>query len=74
MWVCFAIFAVAIISPVAVYVYTFGKELSNDHSRWAEMGAAMSGIYSPLIALLALAVLSFQLVAQRYLNKHILDQ
>ena len=63
-----------LLAPIAVYVFTFGHHLSNNHTLWAEMGSAMSGIYSPLLAVLALIVVLGQLRSQIEINKHQIDQ
>jgi len=65
---------IIIIAPMALYIRTFGNELSDSHPRWAEMGAAMSGIYSPIIALLALMFLIMQVRLQNQINRHQYDQ
>ena len=51
--------------PAGVYLATFGPTLSNEHSRWAEFGAAMAGIYAPVVALLALAIWRQQVLLQQ---------
>jgi len=48
--------------------------LSTEHSQWAEFGSIFSGIYSPLIALVALLILAIQLLIQRSMSKHQHDQ
>lgn len=63
-----------LLSPVVVYTRTFGDTLSHDHSRWAEMGSAMSGIYGPILAVLGFAVLALQLQLQQQQTKHMYDQ
>lgn len=60
--------------PTIVYIATFGMTISANHSRWGEMGSAMSGIYSPIFSLLALIVLIAQSRAQTQINKHQFDQ
>jgi hypothetical protein len=55
---------VAILSPIAVYLFIFGGSISTDHGRWAEFGSAIGGIYSPLVALLTLVVLLKQVQLQ----------
>lgn len=62
-----------LVAPIAVYIATFGTVISDSHIRWGEMGSAMSGIYSPLIALLALVVVIRQLQAQYRMNEHQID-
>lgn len=54
--------------PIAVYIFTFGHHISPDHSRWAEMGSAMGGVYTPILSTLTLAVLLSQLLVQRKAN------
>jgi hypothetical protein len=65
---------VLLAAPIWAYVHTFGPELSHNHTRWAEMGSAMSGIYGPLLALLGFVVLAFQSVLQQQTTKHMFDQ
>jgi len=64
----------AIAGPVFVYLYVFGTEISTIHTRWAEFGSAIGGIYSPLIALLTLGVLAQQVRLQAQMNAHESDQ
>jgi hypothetical protein len=69
------IFLVAAISaPVTVYLWIFGEKISSDHTRWAEFGSAIGGIYSPIVALLALIVLLRQVELQAQMNVHEFDQ
>ena len=60
--------------PLLVYVYQFGTSLSIEHSQWSEFGSFFSGIYSPLIALVALLILGMQLIIQRSMSKQQHDQ
>lgn len=64
----------ALFAPIAVYVSKFGITISQDHQRWGEMGSAMSGIYSPLLAFLALLVVYRQVKSQSRFNEHEVDQ
>ncbi|HJV68879.1 hypothetical protein, partial [Ideonella sp.] len=73
-WPVTLLVIVALLTPIAVYVWTFGTELSHDHSRWSEMGSAMSGIYTPILTLLTLAVLVAQVQLQASMNRHTFDQ
>ncbi|HAF02126.1 MAG TPA: hypothetical protein DCG63_12660 [Methylophilaceae bacterium] len=52
------------ISPIFLYIYTFGWHITNDHQRWGEMGSAFSGIYTPLLSILTLVVLVVQIRIQ----------
>ncbi|WP_338415538.1 hypothetical protein [uncultured Sphaerotilus sp.] len=60
--------------PLVVYMYVFGAKLSSNHTQWAEFGSAIGGIYSPLVALLTLAVLAKQVTLQAQMNVHESDQ
>lgn len=51
---------VALLAPVAFYAYQFGPAISSDHTRWAEMGNAVAGMYAPIIGCLTLLLLWFQ--------------
>lgn len=64
----------ALVAPIATYVYIFGSSITDNHSRWAEMGSAMSGIYAPLLAVLTLVVLAAQYNLQRAFNTHSRDR
>jgi hypothetical protein len=66
--------ATALVFPLVVYVATFGASLSASHARWAEFGSAMSGIYSPIVAIATLLVLLMQVRLQRQVNDHQYDQ
>lgn len=66
---------VVFLSPILFYVCQFGAfGLSNNHSKWAEVGSFFSGIYSPFIAFFALVVLICQVISQNQINKHYYDQ
>jgi hypothetical protein len=73
-WLITLLILSALVAPLAIYVWTFGPELSREHPRWAEMGSAMSGIYTPILALLTLAVLAAQVRLQASMNRHTFDQ
>jgi hypothetical protein len=64
----------AIAAPVVMCLLIFGATISNDHTRWAEFGSAIGGIYAPLVALLALMVLIKQVALQTQMNTHEFDQ
>jgi len=59
-----------VLTPIMLYVKVFGTTLSTDHSRWAEFGSAIGGIYAPVAALLTLAVLLVQVTLQKQFNQH----
>lgn len=59
-----------IATPIIVYVLVFGVKLSTDHSRWAEFGSIIGGIYAPFIALFTLVLLRKQVVLQGQLYVH----
>lgn len=63
-WIALLIFLI-LATPIAVYVYTFGARIYDHESAWATMGAAMSGLYGPIVSVLTLAVLLIQVQLQR---------
>lgn len=73
-WAIIIFVLVLLFLPVILYINVFGGELSQDHSRWSEFGSAMGGIYSPIVALLTLAVLVVQLYIQRKMHVHEIEQ
>ena len=62
--ISFFILLLIFLTPVLVYVATFGASLSRSHSIWSEFGSVMSGIYAPIIAMTTLLVLLAQLGLQ----------
>ena len=73
-WIAFGLVAAILLVPVAVYIYTFGFTVTSDHGRWSEMGSAMAGIYTPILAVLTLLVLLAQVGLQEKMNRHTFDQ
>jgi hypothetical protein len=69
-----AIALALLVAPIGVYIYKFGWEVTDSHSRWGEMGSAMSGLYTPILSLLTLWVLAAQVRLQGEMNKHAFDQ
>ena len=53
----FLIALIILISPIAIYSYQFGFGIWGAHEDWSRMGSALGGLYSPIIALLTLALL-----------------
>ena len=62
------------LAPLVVYGVIFGPGLAKDHTRWAEFGSAMAGIYAPIVALTTLVVLARQTRLQAQINNHQYDQ
>lgn len=69
-----ALIVMLLIAPALVYIATFGSNISSNHTRWGEMGSAMSGIYTPILSILTLLVLIAQARLQNQINKHEFDQ
>lgn len=67
-WVIIVFVLVLLFSPIALYMKTFGGELSQDHSRWSEFGSAIGGIYAPILGFITLVVLTRQLSLQKQMN------
>jgi hypothetical protein len=65
---------VLLVLPIFTYVYIFGTDFSTNHTRWAEMGSAMSGIYGPLLTYFTLFMITRQVLLQQETNKHMYDQ
>jgi hypothetical protein len=61
-------------APITAYATIFGFSISADHQRWAEFGSAMAGIYAPIVAITALAVLLAQVRLQSQINIHQFNQ
>ncbi|MBL0651350.1 hypothetical protein [Aeromonas caviae] len=67
-WFIIVVVLVLLFSPVVLYVSKFGGDLSQDHSRWAEFGSAIGGIYAPILGFITLVVLIRQLYLQKQMN------
>jgi hypothetical protein len=64
-WLIMIVVLLAMMLPLVVYMWKFGFVVSSDHVRWSEMGSAMSGIYAPILSLLTLVVLGYQVFLQK---------
>jgi hypothetical protein len=60
-----AIISAILVSPIAIYVGQFGIGVWGSHSAWAEMGSAIGGIYTPILTLMMLIVISRQVDLQQ---------
>jgi len=63
-----------LMAPLVVYICRFGFHPSANHVKWAEMGTTLSGMYTPILALLTLLVFFGQLRLQLEINTHQQDQ
>ena len=70
----YAIGIAILVAPICVYLWKFGLQLSADHGRWGEFGSAMSGIYTPILAIATLAILLMQVSLQKQVHDHDVDQ
>jgi len=59
----------ALILPVVLYISTFGFSISDSHTRWAEMGSAMAGIYVPILSFITYLVLNNQTKIQSEMHQ-----
>jgi hypothetical protein len=60
-----AIIYAILVSPIAFYLGQFGIGVWSSHSAWAEMGSAIGGIYTPILTLMMLIVISRQVDLQQ---------
>ena len=67
-------FWIVLAIPLVIYAYKFGMELSGESGDWADFGAAMSGIYAPILSVFTIILLFVQLRIQVKLNTHEYDQ
>ncbi|MGR5065708.1 hypothetical protein [Photobacterium sp. DNB22_13_2] len=56
----FSVLCIVIISPIALYTMAFGIGIWSEHSKWSEFGSFFGGVFSPIIASLALVILYLQ--------------
>lgn len=73
-YLIFAVLLAIVATPVATYIFKFGFHITSDHARWAELGSAMGGIYTPILSILTLLVLANQVFLQKQINTHHFDQ
>ena len=64
------IIGLILVLPIAVYAYQFGFGLWDSNKEWAEMGSAIGGLYTPILAILTLVVLVKQFQLQKNMHKH----
>ncbi len=55
---------VALIAPIGAYIYQFGIGFWTTSSEWSEFGGYIGGIYTPILTVLTLLVLSVQIYIQ----------
>ncbi|MEH6502169.1 hypothetical protein [Halopseudomonas aestusnigri] len=63
--------AATLLAPIGIYIQHFGSKISSNHELWGQMGSAMSGIYSPILALATICILALQYRVQRRQQKYI---
>ncbi|EHU9474336.1 hypothetical protein KZY47_004291 [Vibrio vulnificus] len=68
--ICLTVAVLALIAPIVFYTLTFGIGIWDSHSDWAAMGSALGGLYTPILALLTLAVLLKQLQIQEQVKDY----
>ena len=60
--------------PLGVYFYKFHGSLSNDFNNWGAFGSYLAGVYSLLVSLITLRIISQQFLLQREQNKFQQDE
>lgn len=55
---------VVLISPVGAYIHQFGIGFWSTPSEWSELGSYIGGVYTPILTVLTLLVLSVQIYIQ----------
>lgn len=80
-YIALGLLVIFLIVPLMLYAYTFGTQISISHQQWAEFGSFISGIYSPILTLVTIIVLGFQVALQsrqtalqQQINDHERDQ
>ncbi|MGS3180323.1 hypothetical protein ACB265_13020 [Aeromonas dhakensis] len=60
--------------PILAYMYRFGLGLWEMPNEWADLGSYVGGIYTPILSLITLAVISVQIFIQNQQFQHSLIQ
>lgn len=61
-----------LIAPIIVYAYNFGIGFWDTPSEWSDLGGYIGGIYTPILTVLTLLVLSVQIYLQAAQHKQTL--
>lgn len=63
----------AAITNTSLYAYRFGLGLWEMPDEWADLGSYVGGIYTPILSLITLAVISVQIFIQNQQFQHSFD-
>ncbi|OOE64670.1 hypothetical protein [Salinivibrio kushneri] len=66
-------FFFSLLIPIYLYVSQFGIGLWDDHTKWAEMGSFFGGILGPIITVISVSFLYFQLRDHQKQQQYTLD-
>lgn len=70
LWTLFVI----LLTPVAAYINKFGIGLWGQPNEWSDLGGYIGGIYTPILSIITLAVISIQIHLQHQQFQHALIQ
>lgn len=65
---------IILLSPILAYIYKFGFGFWDQPNEWSDLGSYVGGIYTPILSLITLAVISIQIFIQHQQYQHSLIQ
>ncbi|MGF1718293.1 hypothetical protein L4D08_25910 [Photobacterium chitinilyticum] len=65
---------VILLLPILSYMYKFGFGLWEKPDEWSDLGGYIGGVYTPILSLITLAVISIQIFIQHQQHQHSLIQ
>lgn len=65
---------VVLLVPILAYMYKFGLGFWEQPNEWADLGGYVGGVYTPILSLITLTVISMQIFIQHQQYQHSLIQ